>query len=338
MTVETDPESRRGDATFSRLGAEAGLTITAAGVRKSYGDVVAVDDLTFEARAGEVLGLLGPNGAGKTTAIRVLTTILTPTAGGFAVDGVPHSAPAEIRRRIGVLPESAGYPDQQTGDEFLRYHARLFGHTRASARAVAAARLEEVGLGERAAWPIAVYSRGMRQRLGIARALLNEPAVVFFDEPTLGLDPAGQLQVLALLDQTARGRGTTVVLSTHFLHEVEETCSRVLILNRGRVLADGTVAEVARRAAAPRRGRVRVPPERRVDARAALERVPAVRAVEEPETPSDWLGVTLIRSEEAELRMNDALRALADAGVPILAFELEGARLSDAFLSMTGED
>ena len=338
MTVETDPESRKGDATVSRLGAEAGVTITAAGVRKSYGDVVAVDDLTFEARAGEVLGLLGPNGAGKTTAIRVLTTILTPTAGSFAVDGVPHSAPAGIRRRIGVLPESAGYPDQQTGDEFLRYHARLFGHTRASARAVAAARLEEVGLGERAAWPIAGYSRGMRQRLGIARALLNEPAVVFFDEPTLGLDPAGQLQVLALLDQTARGRGTTVVLSTHFLHEVEETCSRVLILNRGRVLADGTVAEVARRAAAPRRGRVRVPPERRADARAALERVPAIRAVEEPETPSDWLGVTLIRSEEAELRMNDALRALADAGVPILAFQLEGAQLSDAFLSMTGED
>ena len=337
MTVETDPESRQGDATVSRLGAEAGVTITAAGVRKSYGDVIAVDDLTFEARAGEVVGLLGPNGAGKTTAIRVLTTILTPTAGSFAVDGVLHSAPTEIRRRIGVLPESAGYPDQQTGDEFLRYHARLFGHTRASARAVAAARLEEVGLGERAARPIAGYSRGMRQRLGIARALLNEPAVVFFDEPTLGLDPAGQLQVLALLDQTARGRGTTVVLSTHFLHEVEEICSRVLILNRGRVLADGTVAEVARRAAAPRRGRVRVPPERRADARATLERVPAVRAVEESETPSDWLGVTLIRSEEAELRMNDALRALADAGVPILAFELEGARLSDAFLSMTAE-
>jgi ABC-2 type transport system ATP-binding protein len=128
------------------------------------------------------------------------------------------------------------------------------------------------------------------------------------------------------------------VLSTHLLNEVEETCSRVVILNRGRVLADGTVAEVARRAAAPRRGRVRVPPERRGDARAALERMPAVAAVEDAETPTDWLGVALIRGEEAELRMNEALRALADAGIPILAFELEGARLSDAFLAMTGED
>ena len=336
-TVETDPERRRSGAADSRPGAETDVTVAAAGVRKVYGGVVAVDDLTFEARAGEVVGLLGPNGAGKTTAIRVLTTILTPTAGRFAVDGIPHSDPAEIRRRIGVLPESAGYPGQQTGDEYLRYHARLFGHTRASARAVAAARLEEAGLGERAAWPIAVYSRGMRQRLGIARALLNEPAVVFFDEPTLGLDPAGQLQVLALLGGIARGSGTTVVLSTHVLHEVEETCSRVLILNRGRVLADGTVAEVARRAAAPRRGRVRVPPERRADARAVLERVPAVRSVEEPQTPADWLWVTLVRGEEADLRMNDVLRALVDAGVPILAFELEGARLSDAFLSMTAE-
>jgi ABC-2 type transport system ATP-binding protein len=337
MIVETDPDRRRTE-TSQAVGRAGGVTVATSGLRRSYGSVVALDDLTFEARAGEVLGLLGPNGAGKTTAIRVLTTILRPTAGSFAVAGIPHSQPGEIRRRIGVLPESAGYPEQQTGDEFLRYHARLFGHTSASARAVAAVRLEEVGLGERASSPIAVYSRGMRQRLGIARALLNEPAVVFFDEPTLGLDPAGQRQVLALLGRIARGRGTTVVLSTHLLNEVEQTCSRVVILNRGRVLADGTVAEVARRAAAPRRGRVRVPPERRGDARAALERMPAVAAVEDAETPTDWLGVALIRGEEAELRMNEALRALADAGIPILAFELEGARLSDAFLAMTGED
>ena len=108
-------------------------TIEARGLRKAYGGVVAVEELSFTARAGEVIGLLGPNGAGKTTAIRVLTTILAPTAGSFAVAGVPHTRPAEIRQRVGVLPESAGYPEQQTGAEFLRYHARLFGHSRASA-------------------------------------------------------------------------------------------------------------------------------------------------------------------------------------------------------------
>jgi ABC-2 type transport system ATP-binding protein len=306
------------------------VTLAAVGVRKTFGAVAAVDDLTLEVRAGEVVGLLGPNGAGKTTAIRVLTTILVASAGSFAVAGIPGSRPREIRRRIGVLPESAGYPEQQTGDEFLRYHARLFGLTPASARAVAAARLEEVGLAERASSPIAVYSRGMRQRLGIARALLNEPTVVFFDEPTLGLDPAGQRGVLDLVIGIARTRDATVVLSTHFLDEVEATCSRVVILNRGRVVADGTVADIAQRASAPRRGRVRVPAEHR---ERALEVLRPVTAVEE--LGVDWLILALSGRDEVA---NAALRALTDARIPVRAFELEGARLSDAFLAMTKGD
>jgi ABC-2 type transport system ATP-binding protein len=222
------------------------------GVEKRYGSLVAVADLSFEVAEGEILGVLGPNGAGKTTAIRVLTTILAPTRGTFAVAGIPHTRAAEIRRRIGVLPESAGYPEHQTGEEYLRYHARLYDCSRAGARAVAAVLLDEVGLADRARSLISTYSRGMRQRLGIARALVNEPQAVFLDEPTLGLDPAGQRQMLAIVRRIAQERGATVLLSTHLLAEVEETCSRVLILNRGRAVALGTVAEVAARAAAPR--------------------------------------------------------------------------------------
>jgi ABC-2 type transport system ATP-binding protein len=269
--------------------------VEARGVEKRYGSVVAVADLSFEADPGEILGVLGPNGAGKTTAIRVLTTILAPTHGTFAVAGVPQTRAAEIRRRIGVLPESAGYPEHQTGEEYLRYHARLYGRSRAGARAVAAVLLDEVGLADRARWLISTYSRGMRQRLGIARALVNEPQAVFLDEPTLGLDPAGQRQMLAIVRRIAQERGATVLLSTHLLAEVEETCTRVLILNRGRAVALGTVAEVAARAAAPRAARLSVPA-------ADKER---------------------------------ALRALAAADVTILGAELEGARLSDAFLAMT---
>ena len=269
--------------------------VEARGVEKRYGSLVAVADLSFEADAGEILGVLGPNGAGKTTAIRVLTTILAPTRGTFAVAGIPHTRAAEIRRRIGVLPESAGYPEHQTGDEYLRYHARLYGRSRAGARAVAAVLLDEVGLADRPRSLISTYSRGMRQRLGIARALVNEPQVVFLDEPTLGLDPAGQRQMLAIVRRIAQERGATVLLSTHLLAEVEETCTRVLILNRGRAVALGTVAEVAARAAAPRAARLSVPA-------ADKER---------------------------------ALRALAAADVTILGAELEGARLSDAFLAMT---
>jgi ABC-2 type transport system ATP-binding protein len=308
------------------------VKLEADGLRKTYGALVALEDLSFEAGAGEVVGLLGPNGAGKTTAIRVLTTILSPSAGTFAVAGVPHTRPAEIRRRVGVLPESAGYPGGQTGAEFLRYHARLFGHSRAGAASTAEALLDRVGLAERGSTLVSTYSRGMRQRLGIARALVNDPEVVFFDEPTLGLDPAGQRQVLGLVAGIARDRGATVVLSTHFLDEVEDTCSRVLILNRGKVVAVGTVAEVTRTAAAPRRGRFRVPVEQVSGALAALRGVPGLDDAQPLDGRPDWV----VASVE-DVRLGDAVRALDAAGVPLLGFEREGARLSDAFLAMTGD-
>ncbi len=307
--------------------------IVADRVRKEYGELVAVDELSFSVDAGEILGVLGPNGAGKTTAIRVLTTILPPTRGTFEVAGVPHTRPAEIRRRIGVLPESAGYPEQQTGEEFLRYHARLYGHDRVGAARIAASLLDQVGLRERGRSLIAAYSRGMRQRLGIARTLVNEPQVVFLDEPTLGLDPAGQRQVLELVRRIARERGATVLLSTHLLAEVEEVCSRVLILNRGRVATEGTVSEVARLAAAPRSARLRVAPERLDDALAAIGCAESVESVE----PADGLPGSLVVwfAGSGEAAGRETLRALADAGIPVFAFELEGARLSDAFLAMT---
>jgi ABC-2 type transport system ATP-binding protein len=303
-------------------------------LRKEYGTLVALSDLTFTVEPGEILGVLGPNGAGKTTAIRVLTTLLAPTRGTFAVAGSPHTRPGEIRRRIGVLPESAGYPQRQCGEEFLRYHARLFGHDRASARAVAERLLGEVGLHDRRRSLIAGYSRGMRQRLGIARALVNEPQVVFLDEPTLGLDPAGQRQVLSLVRGIAHERGAAVLLSTHLLAEVEEVCSRVLILSRGSVAAAGTVSEVARRAAAPRSARLRVASEQVDEALQVLAGVPTIERVEPADGQPGTLTARLAGAASNGL-MNDGLRALADAGVPVLSFEVEGARLSDAFLAMT---
>ena len=312
------------------------FAVHASGVRKEYGSLVALDDLSFAVEAGEILGVLGPNGAGKTTAIRVLTTIFSPTRGSFQVAGAPHTRPNEIRSRIGVLPESAGYPEHQTGEEFLRFHARLYGRSRASAAAVARDLLAEVGLTERARSLVATYSRGMRQRLGIARALVNDPQVVFLDEPTLGLDPAGQRQVLALIRGLAKERGASVLLSTHLLAEVEELCTRVLILNRGRVAAEGTVSEVARRAAAPRSARVRVPAERVEAARNALSRTTGVQSVELADGQPGGLVVAFASTREEPATA--ALLALATAGLPVLAFELEGARLSDAFLEMTGAE
>ena len=310
--------------------------IEARGVEKRYGSLVAVADLSFDVQAGEILGVLGPNGAGKTTAIRVLTTILAPTRGSFEVAGSPHTRPSEIRRRIGVLPESAGYPERQTAEEYLRYHARLYGQSRGSACAVAASLLEEVGLGDRSRSLISTYSRGMRQRLGIARALVNEPRVVFLDEPTLGLDPAGQRQILGTVRRIAEERGATVLLCTHLLAEVEETCSRVLILSNGRVAAQGTVSEISRQAAAPRSGRLRVPREHVERAMVALRTVPGVETAAANGQPGS-LRLTLAKTDglPPEETMNAGVRAIVEAQIPLLSFELEGARLSDAFLAMT---
>ncbi|MFI6094808.1 BTAD domain-containing putative transcriptional regulator [Lentzea sp. NPDC051213] len=204
---------------------------------KCYGTRSAVDGISFIARQGEVLGLLGPNGAGKTTTLRMLSTVVTPTGGRFSVAGVPGTRPGEIRKLIGVLPEDAGYPGHRTGVEFLTYHGRLYGLSRDEARERAVRLLGQVGLGDCVGVRIATYSRGMRQRLGLARALVNEPAVVLLDEPTIGLDPAGQLDVLTLVRTVAEARGITVLLSTHALPEVERICTGVLILERGRLVS-----------------------------------------------------------------------------------------------------
>ncbi|MGS2617725.1 ABC transporter ATP-binding protein [Micromonospora sp. LZ34] len=284
--------------------------------------------------------VLGPNGAGKTTAIRLLTTVFTPTSGEFSVAGVPWTRPSEIRRRVGVLPESTGYPGHQTGMEYLRYHARLFGSSRPDAAHAAARLLTEVGLNERASSRISTYSRGMRQRLGIARALVNDPAVVFLDEPTLGLDPAGQRQVLAIVRDVAVRRGATVILSTHTLPEVEEVCTSVLILDKGNVVVSGSVAEVTRAVAVQRYGQLRVPIELVARAREALATVAGLKLEAADERPdvvriSLEAGVTG-RRDGADAGMNAALRAVLNADVPVVSFEVEGTRLSDAFLSMTG--
>jgi ABC-2 type transport system ATP-binding protein len=310
------------------------LAIEAAALSKSYGDNVAVESLDMSVEAGTILGFLGPNGAGKTTVIRMLSTLLAPDGGSFTVAGVPHSRPMAIRERIGVLPESAGYPAAQTAQEWLMYHARLFGAPSRAARETASRLLVEVGLQERSGSRIASLSRGMRQRLGIARALVNDPQVVFLDEPTLGLDPGGQRQVLGLVSRIASEHGVTVVLSTHTLADVEQVCSRVLILNRGRVVADGTVAEIIRRAAEPRSGLLVVPPDARqraIDALAAQRISAAAAATGRP----NEVEVTLPIESSLEQASTAALSTLLEAGVPVLGLTLEGGRLSDAFLAVT---
>jgi ABC-2 type transport system ATP-binding protein len=309
--------------------------LEADGLTRSYGPVLAVDRLSFAVDEGRVLGVLGPNGAGKTTAIRMLTTILRPTSGRFSVAGIAGERAHDVRRRIGVLPESAGYPARETGHEYLAYHARLHGRRPEDARAAAGRLLADVGLADRGGALIQTYSRGMRQRLGIARALVNDPAVVFLDEPTLGLDPQGQRDVLEMVVRMARDRGVTVLVSTHLLDEVEQVCDEVLILNRGRAAAAGPVDTVVRQAAAPRSARLRIDPSRCEDALHALAGAEAVSAAAiVPGGRQGEVTVTFAREQEPEHAAASALSALLAAGVAVAEFTLEGGRLSDAFLEV----
>jgi ABC-2 type transport system ATP-binding protein len=314
--------------------------LSAEDLRKTYGDRVALKGLTFTLDAGRVLGFLGPNGAGKTTSIRILTTILRPTAGRFVVDGISSEHPVAIRRRIGVLPEGLGFPKQMTARGYLVYFAQLYGRPSAEARRVASELLEDVGLQNRKDSDIGSFSHGMRQRLGIARALVNDPAVVFLDEPTLGLDPRGQRELLQLVQRIARERNKGVVLCSHLLSEIEGVCDDVVIMNAGTVVARGTVAagtvsEVVARAAAPRSAVVRVAPDDARRAAAVLAVTPGVGGAEEAPGRPGELRVDLASGNGAGDQAA-ALRALLDAGIAPLGLAVEGARLSDAFLEMTG--
>ena len=204
------------------------VVLNAEGVGKKYGTLAALTDLNFEMRAGEILGLLGPNGAGKTTAIRILTTILPATQGNFSVMDIPDSRPEEIRALIGVLPESNGFPLHMSGVEFLTYMGRLYGRAKADAANKAADLLRLFGLEKASRQRIATYSRGMKQRLAIARSLVNDPKVLFLDEPTLGFDPKGQREMLQVIQEAAAVGGTAVLLSSHLLEVVETICHRIL--------------------------------------------------------------------------------------------------------------
>ena len=317
----------------------AGAVLQAKALTKRYGARTALADLSFSADQGDVVGLLGPNGAGKTTTIRLLTTVLTPTSGDFSVAGHRSNAAQEIRRRIGVLPESGGYPRHQTGRDYLRYYARLHGIGQRPAGLLADRLLADVGLDERGRSAISSYSRGMKRRLGIARALINNPAVIFLDEPTIGLDPAGRSQVVGMVRDLARSRGTTVLLSTHTLPEVEETCSKVLVLDQGRLQSFGSVRDVIEMAMVEPYAQLRVHPDLVARAKEAVAGLKDFN-VEQSDWQPDVLRITAIASANGRPPMsadlNAALVAVAEAGVPVLSFEVEGARLSDAFLKMTG--
>ena len=213
---------------------------------KRYGDLVAVDNLELDVRAGEIFGLLGQNGAGKTTTILMLLGLAEPSAGVARVVGFdPTRDPLEVKRRVGYLPDNVGFYDGMTGRENLRYTAKLNGIPQAEAETKIDAVLEQVGMTARADTNVDTYSRGMLQRLGIADALVKDPAVLILDEPTTAIDPIGVVEILDLLRTLVREHGLAVLLSSHLLAQVQSVCDRVGIFAAGKLIGVGTVPELA---------------------------------------------------------------------------------------------
>ncbi len=213
------------------------------GLRKRYGRVQALDGVCLEVHRGEIFGLLGQNGAGKTTLVKILLGMVAPTAGEATLLGCPAGTPA-ARRAVGYLPEDHRLPEYHTAATLLDVYGGLQGLDRATRRRRAAELLDLLGLGRAGGLRVRGYSKGMKQRLGLAQALLHRPDVLFLDEPTDGVDPVGRKQIRDLL-LAERARGVTIFINSHLLGEVEQLCDRVALLRQGRVVRAGRVADLA---------------------------------------------------------------------------------------------
>lgn len=254
-------------------GKYCGNGISIKGLSKSYKNFAAVNSLSLEVNPGDIFGFLGPNGAGKTTTIRILCGLLIPSAGRAWVSGFDIVRQSlQIRSIIGLLPESAGFYNWMNAREYLLHFANLYRIDEISAKSKVTVLLELVGLAEKAHAPISYYSRGMRQRLGLAHTLINDPQVLFLDEPTLGLDPRGQIDIQRILLDLNRERGVTIFLSSHALEEVSSLCNRVAILDHGSMIAQGTIDEL--RSVAGDAKRIAVTVLKRADLEKDLSKLP----------------------------------------------------------------
>jgi ABC-2 type transport system ATP-binding protein len=218
------------------------------GLRKAFrghlgvGRKVAIEGLDLSVNPGEIFGLLGPNGAGKTTTLKMMLALLRPDAGEARIFGRPPTDVA-ARRRLGFLPENPYFYDYLTAEELMQYFAALFGYSRAECRARASRLLDDVGIGAERRLQLRKFSKGMLQRVGIAQALINDPEVVFLDEPMSGLDPLGRREVRNLI-LSLRDRGRTVFFSSHVLSDAEALCNRVAVLAHGRLVASGRISDL----------------------------------------------------------------------------------------------
>jgi len=298
------------------------------GLTKRFGDAIALDGVDLVVRPGVVFGFLGRNGAGKTTALRILSGLARPTAGTAHVLGHDvERATDAVRARIGFLPDVPGFYPWMTAREYLEFAGRLFGLDKATLDARATALLEMAGLAS-VTTRVGGFSRGMKQRLGIAQALINAPSLLMLDEPTSALDPIGRREVLEMV-ASLRGR-TTVFFSTHILADVERVCDAVAILERGRVVASAGVAELTARATA---NRLIVEVEDSVAAAAVAGALAGRAWLKSIETDGRALHLAVSDLPSAQ---REIPAAIAAAGMALRRFEIGETSLEDVFVELVG--
>ncbi len=308
------------------------MIVEFAGVEKHYGDVTALGGVDLSIREGSITGLIGPNGAGKTTSMLVMSTLLERDAGEVTVVGVdPETDPQAVRRQLGWMPDFFGFYDSLTTREYLDFFAAAQKIPSAKRPAIISDLLELVDLTEKVDADVNSLSRGMKQRLSLARALVHDPDLLILDEPASGLDPRARVHLRELIAELSR-LGKTVIISSHILAELEGICSHMAVIDDGVVKAQGSMDEIRAAATASRRVAARVPDDRIDEAISVLT---SAHDVTDVVVERGSLGFLLAGDDAASARQ---LAGLVSAGVPVFEWRVEAAGLEELFMHLTRDE
>jgi ABC-2 type transport system ATP-binding protein len=295
---------------------------------KVFGNLTAVDDLNLFIKQGDIFGFIGPNGAGKTTTMRILVTLMEPTRGHALIDGLDVARNGQkIRRVIGYMPDFMGVYDDLKVFEYLEFFAAAFGIERSKRKSIVEGVLELTDLQSKKAATVDSLSRGMQQRLGLARVLIHDPKVLILDEPASGLDPRARIEIRELLRELKR-MGKTIMISSHILSELEEICDQVGIIEHGQLVYSGTIEEIRPRLGIHTKVRVQV----LNDQEKAIELLSALPQIHQVQLCKNYISVTFKEGEQMD---GIIARTLVNAGLDIVAIQPEQLKLDDAFLQLT---
>jgi ABC-2 type transport system ATP-binding protein len=312
------------------------VLIEAKNLHKRFGDIVAVDGISLEVARGEVLGFLGPNGAGKSTTMKMLTGFLEPDAGSARIAGIDmFDNPKAAKAKLGYLPEGAPSYGDMTSRAFLAFIAAIRGYDREEAKKRIAIAADKAGINSVLEQTIDTLSKGYKRRVAIAQAILHDPQVLIMDEPTDGLDPNQKHQVRKLIDEMAKEKA--IIVSTHILEEVEAVCSRAIIINRGRIVADGTAEDLMRRL--PHHGAIaiRVPAERAKAVTSALSGFSGVSAVETVSNANGRVQLRALPKNGAAIAA-DLAAYIRQKSIEVDELFVERGNLDDVFRKITTSD